>query len=251
MRPSGSCGRSAVALIVELVEWPETIFRHVYVLLWHLREVVAGAGARPGLSLLPARPALALEPAQTGPPLCAGGSPSALERLSHGIGDHPSLNSPLIDQVIDAIERQTAHDQIREVIVVGQDRYGRVPPHSALHTYATTSECLGGAQHGAQLANGSYLLFIDADCIAAPDLIGRILECHRQGHPVVGGGVALEPGNYWTTCDNVLVFAPFLTITARGPRPYLPGLNISIAREIFVALDGFDQRFSNSAGEDI
>jgi GT2 family glycosyltransferase len=163
----------------------------------------------------------------------------------------PSLNSPLIDQVIDALERQTVHDQIREVIVVGQDRYGRVPPQVRFIPTPQPISAAAARNMGAQLASGSYLLFIDSDCIAAPDLVERVLACHAQGHVVVCGGVALESGDYWIECDNLLAFAPFLSATPAGPRPYLLSLNFSIGRELFMALGGFDERFPGAAGEDI
>src|SRR5258706_7452408 len=163
----------------------------------------------------------------------------------------PSLNSPLIDQVVAALDRQTAHGQIREVIVVGQDCYGRMP--SQVH-FITTPQPISAAaarNMGAQLAGGTYLLFLDSDCIAAPDLVERVLDCHSHGYAVVGGGVALEPADYLIECDNLLAFAPFLSATSAGPRPYLPSLNFSIARELFAALGGFDQRFPGAAGGDI
>ena len=64
---------------------------------------------------------------------------------------------------------------------------------------------------GARLASGEYLLFLDADCIAAPDLVERILARHRQGHAVVGSSMIIEADNYWVLCDNLLAFASFLS----------------------------------------
>jgi GT2 family glycosyltransferase len=163
----------------------------------------------------------------------------------------PSLNSPLIDQVIDALERQTAHDQIREVIVVGQDRYGRVPPQVRFIQTPQPISAAAARNMGAQLASGTYLLFIDSDCVAAPDLVERLLACHAQGQAVVGGGVALESGDYWIECDNLLTFATSLSFIPAGPRLYLPSLNFSIIHELFTTLGGFDESFSRAAGEDI
>jgi GT2 family glycosyltransferase len=163
----------------------------------------------------------------------------------------PNLHSPLIDQVIAALARQTARQLICEVIVVGQDRYGRVPP--SVRLVATEQPLSAGAARnlGAKLACGDILLFLDADCIAAPDLVERLAAQHAQGRAVVGGSMAIEPRNYWVLCDNLLSFTPFLSQAPAGPRPYLPSFNFSIARALFERVGGFDERFLGAAGEDM
>jgi GT2 family glycosyltransferase len=104
---------------------------------------------------------------------------------------------------------------------------------------------------GAHLARGDDLLFLDADCVAAPDLLERLLERRRQGQSVVGGSVDLELGDYWRLCDNLLAFTPFLASTAPGPRPYLPSLNLSLRRALFLEVGGFDEHYPGAAGEDL
>ncbi len=162
----------------------------------------------------------------------------------------PNLHSPLIGEVITALGRQTALASIREVIVVGQDRYGLIPTDVCSVPTPQPISPAAARNLGARLAGGEYLLFLDADCIAAPDLVERILACHRQGHTVVGGAVAPEPGSYWTLCDNLLVFAPFLTSARPGARPYLVSHTFSIPRSVFISLGGFDESFAPT-GEDM
>jgi glycosyltransferase involved in cell wall biosynthesis len=162
----------------------------------------------------------------------------------------PNLHSPLIGQVIEALAEQTARTAIREVIVVGQDRYGLVPVSARFVATPRPISPPAARNLGARLAGGEHLLFLDADCIAAPDMVERILGRHRLGQAVVGGAVAAEAGNYWTLCDNLLVFAPFLHSAGAGPRPYLPSHALSIAREVFESLGGFDERFAPT-GEDM
>ncbi|HEU5098171.1 MAG TPA: glycosyltransferase [Roseiflexaceae bacterium] len=162
----------------------------------------------------------------------------------------PNLHSPLIGQVIEALGWQTARSIIREVIVVGQDRYRLIPADVRFIETARPISPAAARNLGTRQASGEYLLFLDADCIAAPDLVERIVERHRQGKPVVGGAVIAEAGNYWTLCDNLLVFGPYLCRAEAGARPYLPSHALSVAREVFAELGGFDESFAPT-GEDM
>jgi GT2 family glycosyltransferase len=162
----------------------------------------------------------------------------------------PNLNSPLIGDVVAAVQQQTAFAQIADVLVVGQDRFGRVPPSVTFIETQRPVAAAAARNLGARYARGEYLLFLDADCIAAPDLVARLLERHAEGRAVVGGGVMISPSGYWTDCDNLLIFAPFLADTAPGERHELPSLNLCIARAVFECCGGFDERYTGAAGED-
>jgi predicted AlkP superfamily phosphohydrolase/phosphomutase/GT2 family glycosyltransferase len=164
----------------------------------------------------------------------------------------PNLHSPLIDQVVAALRQQTASDALHEILVVGQDTHNLVPP-GVQHIVTRTPLAAASARNlGARLASGTYLLFLDADCLAAPDLFEHLLARHQQGYAVVGGSIVLdEHERYWALSDNMLSFAPFLATAAPGPRRYLPSLNLSIARDVLYAVQGFDQRFPGAAGEDM
>jgi GT2 family glycosyltransferase len=163
----------------------------------------------------------------------------------------PSLHAPLIDKVIAALEAQTARDQIQEIIVVGQDRHQLVPPSV---TFLRTERPLSAAaarNRGAQAAAGDIILFIDSDCVAAPDLVERLLARHAAGHLIVGGSIAPGNDDYWMQCDHMLVFADYLPSTRSGQRPFLPSGNCSIRRDLFLALGGFDPQFPGAAGEEV
>ena len=163
----------------------------------------------------------------------------------------PNLHSPLIDEVVGALQRQTACEQIGEIIVVGQDRYGKIPPAAQAITTPVPVSAAAARNIGARQASGKYLLFLDADCVAAPNLIERLLACHAAGHAVIGGAMSLRAENYWVLCDNLLSFADVLATAAAGARPYLPSFCLSMQRAAFEAAGGFDEGYPGAAGEDI
>jgi glycosyltransferase involved in cell wall biosynthesis len=163
----------------------------------------------------------------------------------------PSLHAPQIDRVVAALQAQTARQHIHEIIVVGLDRHGLVP---ADVTFLSTNRPVSAAvarNRGARYATGEVVLFIDSDCVAAPDLIERLLVHYAAGRNVVGGSVALGGDDYWMQCDHMLIFADFLPSAPAGERVFLPSGNCSIRRELFLSLGGFDQGFPGAAGEEV
>jgi len=162
----------------------------------------------------------------------------------------PNLHSPLIGEVIAAIAGQTGRRLIDEILVVGQDRYGLVQP-PARHIETPRPVSAARARNlGAAAAQGDFLVFIDSDCIAAPELIDHFVPWLQAGSAVVCGGVTIETGEYWSMCDDLLVFADYLDTSPAGERTYVPSLNLCIQRSLFRDVGGFDERFSGAAGED-
>lgn len=167
----------------------------------------------------------------------------------------PNLHSPLIDQVIMALERQTAAHLLEAIIVVGQ---GYTAPHNAppqLQVVTTPTPVSPGAARniGARIVQSKYVLFLDADCIPAATLLAQLWAVHQQGHAVIGCGICLAhartQGAYWRTCDNVLVFAAALAPQQAGYRRALTSHALSIQRTIFSSVGGFlEQEY---IGEDL
>lgn len=162
----------------------------------------------------------------------------------------PNLNSPILDRVVAALRKQTVPPQ--EIIVVGQDRYNLVQADGIVQLLNTPQRVSAARARnlGARQAVGEYLLFVDADCIASPTLVECMLARRAGDARVVGGGVQWPRQNYWTLCDNLLSFAPFHVSAPAGTRPYLPSLNLSIERQLFLRLGGFDESYPGAAGED-
>jgi len=162
----------------------------------------------------------------------------------------PNLHSPLIGEVIAAIAGQTGRRLIDEILVVGQDRYGLVQP-PARHIETPRPVSAARARNlGAAAAQGDFLVFIDSDCIAAPELIDHFVPWLQAGSAVVCGGVTIETGEYWSMCDDLLVFADYLDTSPAGERAWVPSLSLCMQRSLFRRIGGFDERFPGAAGED-
>lgn len=164
----------------------------------------------------------------------------------------PSLNSPLVDQVVRGILRQPSAGHMVEVLVVGRDDQQLVPALPGV-TFIDTVEAVGPARArniGINNAQGDMICFLDADCVPAHNWLQRLITAFEAGHAVVGGGVILEWAGYWALCDDVLVFGQYLSGTRPGPRKALPSLNLCISRQALEACGGFDEYFQKPAGED-
>ena len=163
----------------------------------------------------------------------------------------PSLHSPIIDTVVAALRAQTRPDLLHEIIVVGQDRFGRMP--AGVTFVATPRPVAAGTARnlGARRASGHYVLFIDSDCLASADLLEQMTMHHQAGRPVVGGHVVSSNPSYWMQSDDMLVFADYRPGSTPGERIFVPSCCCSIKRDVFLAAGGFDERFPGAAGEEV
>jgi GT2 family glycosyltransferase len=93
---------------------------------------------------------------------------------------------------------------------------------------------------GAQRARGDYLLFIDADCIAAPDWIGRLVTTLEQGYDAVGGAICNGNGASLVSWAGYLCeFREFLPDGVARDVGNLTLGNVGYRRAIFEAAGGF------------
>ena len=104
---------------------------------------------------------------------------------------------------------------------------------------------------GASQARGTWLAFIDADCVAEDDWLDVGLAALAAGARMVGGSVS--DGQKWhpiAVTDNMLQFSHLSPARLAGPSELLPSCNLGIARDDFDRLGGFPL-VSQAAGEDI
>lgn len=145
----------------------------------------------------------------------------------------PSLNAPVVDRAVAAVRAGTR--QPSEIIVVGRDDPGRLVGDSGVRFVRTERvELPGGARNlGASIAGGDVLVFLDADCVPEAEWLAAHLDRHEQGRTIVGGAVRWDDDNYWSLSDNLSMFHECDVAAPRGPRAYLPTLNLSVRTQVF------------------
>ena len=162
----------------------------------------------------------------------------------------PNLHSPIIDQTLEAILAQEI-DVPYEVIVVGQDKYNLVAQYKNVH-FIQTPKPVGAAEArniGIRQAQGEWLFFIDADCIAQPGWMQAFVEEFEAGWQVVGGGVMSPREPFWLLVYNLSMFYGELASQPRRIRQFMPTLNLAVHRKVIENVGMMDEDLPR--GQDI
>ena len=141
-------------------------------------------------------------------------------------------------------------DEPYEIIVVdsSSDETPRVianefPTAHLIHLDQQTGP--GAARNlGLIQAAGAIIACIDADCIAPPDWLERMVAAQRAGHEVVGG--AIENGNpesLISWAGYLGEFREWLPVGQARLVDHAPTCNISYSRSIFARFGGFPAKF--------
>lgn len=93
-------------------------------------------------------------------------------------------------------------------------------------------------------AKGEIIACIDADCIASPDWLGRMVAAQRAGHQVVGGTIENgNPESLIAWAGYLGEFREWLPVGQARLVEHVPTCNISYHRSIFTRFGGFPTEF--------
>ncbi len=93
-------------------------------------------------------------------------------------------------------------------------------------------------------ARGEIIACIDADCIASPDWLKRMVTEQRAGHEVVGGTIENgNPENLIAWAGYLGEFREWLQVGKARLVEHVPTCNISYHRSIFARFGGFPTEF--------
>ncbi len=158
----------------------------------------------------------------------------------------PSLNSPLIGQVVTAVLSLPDAAAIQKVVVVGMDEAQILPQSDRVQFIETGQPVLAATarNRGASVTNADLILFLDSDCLPEPGWLAGHLAAHQNGHSVVSGSVLPEGSNYWHLVYNLTLFHELLPTAPRGPRDFLATLNLSVDRAVIDQVGGMDEHIN-------
>ncbi len=164
----------------------------------------------------------------------------------------PDLHSPRIGEVLEALRRQEGvNGGEYEIVVVGKDKHGLVRKFLEVDKrirFIESERDLNPAEarnRGIKAASGKLIFFIDADCIAPSEWMATLLRTFNEGHPVVGGPIWFENGDFWILSDNVAHFHDLLPDIGRGVNRHymLATANMLVEKTILEKVGMFDESF--------
>lgn len=157
-----------------------------------------------------------------------------------------------IERCLNSITNQDYPSENFEVIVVDNGSVDGTCELVKQYPVILTSCAIKGPSaarnHGAKHASGDIFLFMDSDCLADTSLISEHVQGHMKaehqstGVAVIGGSITGEITNFWSLCDDFCCWnASHPKLKGRYAFSYWPTANISIRRNVFEELGGFNQ----------
>lgn len=164
----------------------------------------------------------------------------------------PVLNEEkIVGHCLSALAAQSLTVNEFEVIVVDNGSTDRTIEiaseyHSALRlTIIRKPACnISAARNAAaDIAKGTFLAFLDADCLPSEEWLRRALIRLRSGDGgVVGSFYTVPPKSTWVA----KTWYGDLPQTRQGPVSYVPSGTLFVARSVFLSVGGFDHSIQTS-----
>jgi glycosyltransferase involved in cell wall biosynthesis len=167
----------------------------------------------------------------------------------------PAFNEEnTIGRTLQALADQTISHDSFEVIVVDNgsiDSTARVAKSYASALSIRVVSKLGGSiagvrNHGAELAMGRTLAFLDADCLAPPTWLADSLA-QEPANSIWGAHYLVPPEGTWVG----KVWGAFQAKEQQGPVSFIPSSNLFIARVDFDRIGGFRESLKTSEDVDL
>lgn len=168
----------------------------------------------------------------------------------------------LVEELLQSL--QSARTQFhgkQEVIVIDDSPEGESEQIASLCTQYDARLLIRGPKvtvkrnYGAKFAQYEILLFLDSDCVATPQLL---INHERHYHsPEVGAVLGLlefvGPDSwFWQAIRLTPFIMPFEFPKLMQDAPWGPSANLSVRRDVFQAIQGFDETFpQRPGGEDV
>jgi GT2 family glycosyltransferase len=118
----------------------------------------------------------------------------------------------------------------------------------------TTSGPAAARNRGAAEAGGAFVAFLDDDCSPVPTWLADLQSALKDDPKSLVGGPTVNAltTNAFAAASQTVV--DYLVVaggrTSGDDVSFLPSSNLALAREAFLALGGFDTRFTMAGGED-
>lgn len=166
----------------------------------------------------------------------------------------PTYESPGLMATIQGLQQQTAASSILEILVVGQHSADSLAGLSNVR-YIPVKDRPTAARNrnvGAAHARGTWICFIDSDCIPTSDWIEQMIGAIKSldGRVFYGHVTIPADTSYWGRCDHLLVFGACPRTVPQVVQSAAT-LNFCIERELFLEIGAFDESFPFAAGEDL
>jgi glycosyltransferase involved in cell wall biosynthesis len=101
---------------------------------------------------------------------------------------------------------------------------------------------------GVRSTTAERILFMDDDCVAAPDWVERMIAALGR-HPVIAGAVATSRDSFCRLCHNISQFYAFMPTRKPGPVDFIAGANMGFHRMVIQKVGGFEDNIR--AAEDM